>query len=249
MNSSLNGKDYNTLLLGEEGMEILRELRFLIVGLGGLGSFVAQELVRLGAKNLLLVDHDRVERSNLNRQILYDLSDVGKSKVIVARNKLLKIAPDANIEAFDTRVNRTTGGLLVNSVDIVIDCTDNFETKKLLNRLCYKAGKGFISAGVGSWEGWVASFPFFKREEEEIPCLECLFPGELEALKELGGGSVATAVTTVAVVASVQVQEVVNLVANKGANLEGKTLVVDLRNYQCVPIKINKNPQCEVCSR
>ena len=249
MNSSLNGKDYNTLLLGEEGMEILRELRFLIVGLGGLGSFVAEGLVRLGAKKLVLVDSDRVERSNLNRQILYDLSDVGKSKVIVARNKLLKINPNARIEAFDTRLNRANGGLLVSNADIVIDCTDNFETKKLLNRLCYKAGKGFISAGVGSWEGWVASFPFFKRDEEEIPCLECLFPGDLEALKELGGGNVPTAITTVALISSIQLQEVINLVANKGENLEGKTLVVDLRNYQCVPIKINKNPQCEVCSR
>ena len=242
----MNHIDYNVALLGKEGFEILQNLRILIVGLGGLGSFVAQELVRIGAQNLVLVDNDRVDRSNLNRQILYDQSDVGKSKALVAAKKLKNIAPWANIEAFDTRLTKTNGGFLVNVADIVIDCTDNFETKKLLNRLCYAAGRGFITAGVGSWEGWVASFPFFKREDKELPCLECLFPGELEALKELASGP--TAVTTVAVVGSLQVQEVVNMVSGKGESLEGKTLVVDLRGYQCFPVKINKNPQCEVCS-
>ena len=244
----MQGKDYNTLLLGEEGIDILRQLRFMVVGLGGLGSFVAQELVRLGAKNLLLVDNDRVDRSNLNRQILYDLSDVGKSKAMVAAQKLKKVAPDAKIEAFDTRLTKANGAYLVSRCDIVLDCSDNFETKKLLNRLCYASGRGLISAGVGSWEGWVATFPFFKKDEEAIPCLECLFPGDLEALQELGNGNLPTAVTTVAVIGSIQVQEVVNLVSEKGENLEGKTLIVDLRNYQCVPVKLNKNPHCEVCS-
>jgi len=226
-------------------MDILQQLRFMIVGLGGLGSFVAQELVRLGAKNFLLVDNDRVERSNLTRQILYDLSDVGKSKAFAAAKKLQKIASDIKVEAFDTRINKVNGGYLVGRSDIVIDCSDNFETKKLLNSLCYKMEKGLISAGVGSWEGWIASFPFFKKDIKDIPCLECLFP---EKLTELEDTNIPNAITTVAVVASIQVQEVINLVTGKGENLEGKTLVVDLRSYQCVPIKINKNPQCSVCS-
>ncbi len=243
----MNFQDYNTLLLGEEGVDILRQLRFMVVGLGGLGSFVAQELVRLGAKNLLLVDNDRVDRSNLNRQILYDQSDVGKSKAFVAAKKLKKISPDIKVEAFDTRLNKVNGSYLINRCDIVLDCTDNFETKRLLNKLCYKAEKGLISAGVGSWEGWVASFPFFKKETQEVPCLECLFPENTSTLGE-SDLNLPTSITTVAVIGSIQVQEVINLVTGKGENLEGKTLVVDLRNYQCVPIKFSKNPQCSVCS-
>ncbi|RTZ61436.1 MAG: hypothetical protein DSZ31_00300, partial [Gammaproteobacteria bacterium] len=93
MNLSQNGKDYNRLLLGDDALELLKELRILVVGLGGLGSFVTTELVRLGAKNLILVDNDRVSVSNLNRQILYDRSDVGKSKALVASKKLKKIDP------------------------------------------------------------------------------------------------------------------------------------------------------------
>jgi len=239
---------YNIALLGQEGFEILRDMRILIVGLGGLGSFVAQELVRLGAQNLILVDNDRVDRTNLNRQILYEPADVGKSKVLVAAKKLRKISPTVNIEAFDTRLSRANGSFLVNKADVVIDCSDNIETKKLLNRLCYAGGRGFITGGVGSWEGWVASFPFFKKEDTSLPCLECFLPGELEALQDISDSGSAVAITTVAIIASIQVQELVNLVSGKGDSLEGKTLVVDLRGYQCVPIKVSKNPHCEVCS-
>jgi len=249
MNLSQNGKDYNRLLLGDDALELLKELRILVVGLGGLGSFVTTELVRLGAKNLILVDNDRVSVSNLNRQILYDRSDVGKSKALVASKKLKKIDPSVNIEAFDAGFTANNGSYLVEKADIVIDCTDNFETKKLLNRICYTKGKSLISAGVGSWEGWVAaSFPFFKKGEKEVPCLECLFPGDLETLKELGGGNLPTVVTTVAVVATVQVQEVINLITQNEENLEGKTLIVDLKTYQWVPVKLSKNPKCQVCS-
>jgi len=248
MNLSQNGKDYNRLLLGDDAAEILKELRILVVGLGGLGSFVTSELVRLGAKNLILVDNDRVSPSNLNRQILYDRSDVGKSKALVAAKKLKKIDPTVNIEAFDAAFTATNGSYLVQKADIVVDCTDNFETKRLLNRICYAKGKGLIAAGVGSWEGWVANFPFFKKGEEEIPCLECLFPGDLETLKELGGQNLPTVVTTVAVIASIQVQEIINLITQNGENLEGKTLIVDLKTYRWVPVKLSKNPQCQVCS-
>jgi len=238
----------NRQLLGQEGEMILQELKILIVGLGGLGSFVATELAYLGAKNLILVDNDRVSRSNLNRQILYGYKDVGKSKVFVAAKRLKEINPYINVEAFDTRVSRTNAAFLVDKADIVIDCTDNFESKKLLNRVCYERKRGLISAGVGSWEGWVATFPFFK--EEETPCLECLFPGDLETLKELSEESALPApVTTVAAIATFQVQEVIKLLTQKGENLEGKTLLVDLKTYQCVPVRLNKNPNCPVCGR
>ena len=238
--------DYNRELLGEEITELLRNTRFLIAGLGGLGSFVATELAYLGAKNLILVDNDRVSRSNLNRQILYGQRDIGKAKVFAAAKRLKELFPDINVEAFDTRISKANGSYLVEKADIVIDCTDNFESKKLLNLLCFSKKRALISAGVGSWEGWVATFPFFK--EEDIPCLECLFPGDLETLKELGSGNMPTIVTTVGTIGTIQVQEVVKLLTQKGENLEGKTLIVDLKNYQCVPVKLNKNPNCPVCS-
>jgi molybdopterin/thiamine biosynthesis adenylyltransferase len=246
---SLNGEGINKEeLFSDETKEILKEVKVLIVGLGGLGSFVATELAHLGVKNLLLVDNDRVSYSNLNRQILYGYADVGKSKSLVASRKLRSVYPDLRVEAFDTRLTPANGKYLVEKSDIVIDCTDNFETKKLLNRLCFALKRGFISAGVGSWEGWVASFPFFE-EDENIPCLECLFPKDLEALKEFGGENLPTSVTTVATMATLQVQEFIKMITGEGENLKGKTLLVDLKNYQCVPVKLNKNPNCPVCGK
>ncbi len=233
-------------LLGEEASQLLKEIRILIVGLGGLGSFVAMELAYLGAENLILVDNDRVSRSNLNRQVLYGTYDVGKSKVLVAARKLKQINPFLKIETFDSRLSKTNGSYLVEKADVVIDCTDNFESKRLLNRLCYSKKKALISGAVGGWEGWVASFPFFK-EEESIPCLECLFPGDLETLREISETSNPTLITTVAAVANFQTTEFLKLITQKGENLEGKTLIVDMKNYQCVPVKLNKNPQCPVC--
>ena len=234
-------------ILGEEGEKILKDLRFLIVGLGGLGSFVATELVYLGAQKLFLVDNDRVTRSNLNRQILYGLHDVGKSKVLVAARRLKEINPFVQIESFDTRLTKINANYLVEKADVVIDCTDNFETKRLLNKVCFNKKRMLISGAVGSWEGWVASFPFYK-ENPETACLECLFPGDLQTLKEISEPAEPTLVTTVAAVATFQVNEVVKLVTGIGDNLEGKTLIIDTKTNQCATVKLNKNPQCPVCS-
>jgi molybdopterin/thiamine biosynthesis adenylyltransferase len=236
----------NKELFSEEIKNLFREVKVLVVGLGGLGSFVATELAHLGVKNLILVDNDKVSFSNLNRQILYGYADVGKSKALVAARRLRSIYPDLKIEAFDARLTPANGKYLVEKADIVIDCTDNFATKKFLNKLAYHLKRGFISAGVGAWEGWVASFPFFDKSDE-IPCLECIFPKDVEALKELEKENIPTAVTTVAVIASLQVQEFIKMLTNEGENLNGKTLLVDLTNYQCVPVKVNKNPKCPVC--
>ncbi len=239
---------FNREVLGEEAVKALKEMQILIVGVGGLGSFVALELAHLGARNLIIADNDRVSATNLNRQILYTYNDVGKSKVSVAAERLRSIFPDMRVEAFNSRVDKTSAPYLVSRADLVIDCTDNFETKKLLNRVCYAQKKVFITAGVGTWEGWVATFPFDKREEEEVPCLECLFPGDLETLKEVGGSGQPTLVSVVGAVATVQVNEVAKLISGVGENLESKTLLVDMKNYQCVGVKINKNPKCPVCA-
>ncbi|NPB05073.1 MAG: HesA/MoeB/ThiF family protein [Aquificae bacterium] len=238
---------HNLELLGKEGAEALKELRILIVGVGGLGSFAALELAYLGAGRLMLVDNDRVSPSNLNRQVLYGASDVGKSKVLVAAKKLRQINPALEVEAFDARLTKANGAYLVERADVVFDCTDNFESKRLLNLLCYKKRKPLISGAVGGWEGWVATFPFHK-EDESVPCLECLFPGDLETLREISEISGPTLVTTVAAVANFQVTELLKLLTQKGETLEGKTLIVDTKNYQCVPVRLTKNPSCSVCS-
>jgi molybdopterin/thiamine biosynthesis adenylyltransferase len=244
---SFNNKRYEAQIeiIGEETWEALQNAKILIVGLGGLGSFVATELAYLGAKNLTLVDYDKVSASNLNRQILYTPQDVGKSKALVAVRKIKEINPDINVQAFDTKVTPSSASYLVRNADIVVDCSDNFETKKLLNKVCHHLKKTLISGGVSKWEGWVATFPFFK---EDTPCLECLFPGDLETLKDFSDEPNQTLVVTVSAVANFQVSEVLILLMQEGETLESKTLIVDMKNYRFIPVKVNKNPKCPVCS-
>jgi len=232
-------------ILGNEAWEALQNAKILIVGLGGLGSFVATELAYLGAKNLILVDYDKVSLSNLNRQILYTPRDVGKSKALVAARRIKEVNPDIKVQAFDTKITPSSVSYLIKNADIVVDCSDNFETKKLLNKVCYHMKKTLISGGVSRWEGWVATFPFFK---DDIPCLECLFPGDLETLKDFSDEDNQTLIITVSAVANFQVSEIVKLLMQEGENLESKTLIVDMKNYRFIPVKINKNSNCPVCS-
>ncbi len=244
--SSLNRRYEDQIeILGEETWEALQSAKILIVGLGGLGTFVATELAYLGALNLTLVDYDKVHISNLNRQILYTPKDIGKSKALVALQKLKEINPDIKAQAFDTKVTPSSVSYLVKNADIVVDCSDNFETKKLLNKVCYHFRKPLISGGVSKWEGWIATFPFFK---EDTPCLECLFPGDLETLKEFSEENNQTLVITVSAIANFQVSEILKLLSGEGENLESKTLIVDMKNYRFIPVKVNKNPKCPICS-
>jgi len=238
--------EQNELILGEEGLQKLREKTFLIVGAGGLGSFVATELLRMGARKLIVVDNDRVEPSNLNRQILYSHGDLGKSKARVAAERLRSVFPDAKVEALSVRFDRAGGPYIVNRADVVIDCTDNFESKKLLNRICYIRGKPLVTGGVGKLEGWVSVFPFHLRDPQ-MPCLECLFPAEGKILRRFEGGP--SLVTAVAAVATVQTNEAARLALGKPSPLAGKTLLIDLEGYSCAKIEISKDPNCPVCSR
>ncbi|NPA13625.1 MAG: HesA/MoeB/ThiF family protein [Aquificae bacterium] len=239
----------NPELFSNELRQALREARVLIVGVGGLGSFVATEMAYLGFGHLILVDKDTVSPSNLNRQILYTPADIGKSKVLVAAKRLREINPEIKVEAIDSRLTHTNGTYIVRRADIIVDCSDNFATKKLLNRLAIYHGKPLITAGVGTWEGWVATFPFYLEELSQIPCLECLFPLDDKSshldLEKISGTAL---VSTVATVASVQVNETIKLLTEDPDNLEGKTLLIDMKTYQCTPIKIKKNPQCKVCN-
>ena len=166
--------------------DTIKEATALIVGVGGLGSFVAMELTRLGFRKLILVDPDRVSKENLTRQILYSRRDIGSSKVTVAKKVLKEINPNIEIEIVNGTFNKINANALVRKTDLVFDCSDNFETKILLNRVCFYNKRPLISAGVYVWEGWVTTFPFYREDIDQYPCLECLF-GELKKEERKNG--------------------------------------------------------------
>tara|TARA_Y100001970_G_scaffold50486_2_gene63887 strand:+ start:700 stop:1446 length:747 start_codon:yes stop_codon:yes gene_type:complete len=160
----------------EENIKKLENSLITIVGVGGIGCPLSKYLVSSGIKNIRLIDKDKIEKSNLSRQILFTVDDIDKKKVIVAKNKLLKINPHSNIEIIEKFINNSNLQLLLNS-SIVIDTCDNWETMKLINEYCVNNYIPLISASVVGFDVQVA---FFENIKKYHICLNCLFPNKSE---------------------------------------------------------------------
>ena len=158
----------------EEILSELNELKITIVGLGGIGCPLSQYLISSGIKNLKIFDGDKIEKSNLNRQILYSIEDIGKKKSDISKFKLLKTNPHSNIESYSINLYEENINLLSNS-SLVIDTTDNWHTSKLLNEYCVKNSVRFIFASAVGHDIQIAFFP--NKKNKHI-CLNCLFPNK-----------------------------------------------------------------------
>ena len=153
----------------EEILSELNKLKIAIVGLGGIGCPLSQYLISSGIKNLKIFDGDKIEKSNLNRQILYSIEDIGKKKSVISKSKLLKTNPHSNIESYSINLYEENINLLSNS-SLVIDTTDNWHTSKLLNEYCVKNSVSFIFASAVSHDIQIAFFP--NKNDAEIPRCE-----------------------------------------------------------------------------
>ncbi|MCX8188730.1 MAG: HesA/MoeB/ThiF family protein [Nitrososphaeria archaeon] len=223
---------------GVEGQIKLKRSKVLVAGLGGLGAPAAIYLAAAGIGKLLVIDKERVELSNLNRQIIHWTEDVNKTKVKSALEKLCKINPEIEIEGIVDEINELNVYELVKKVDVVVDGMDNFKTRFLLNEACVKLGKPFIHAAVYGLEGRLMTiFP------GKGPCLRCLIPIEPEEVKPfpvLG--------PTPAIMASMQVMEVIKVITGLGEPLVGKLLVFDGTSMDFMKVTIERLPNCSVCS-
>lgn len=224
---------------GVEGQAKLKKSRVLVAGLGGLGAPAAIYLAAAGVGKLIVVDRKRVEVSNLNRQILHWTEDLGKTKVESALEKLHKINPEIMVEGIVNEINEENVDKLVGGVDVVVDGMDNFKTRFLLNEACVRLGKPFIHAAVYGLEGRLMTI--FPRKG---PCLRCLIPVEPEEVKPfpvLG--------PTPAIMASMQVMEVIKVIVGLGEPLIGRLLVFDGSSMEFMKIVIQKSPNCPICSK
>ncbi len=225
-------------LLGEEGQRKLRETTVLLIGVGGLGSYIAYELVALGIGKLILVDPQTVELSNLNRQILYATSDVGKPKVEVAKKKLSDLNPDVVIEAVRKEITPENIRELVAEADIVVDGLDNWATRLIVNDECVRQGKIFVHGGVREFYGQILTVIPGKG-----PCLRCIIPQppREERLQVISG--------VVGLVASMEVVEVIKVATGKGRPAYDRIVVYDGLEQTLSHIKIARRPDCPACSR
>ena len=229
--------------VGVEGQERLWASRVLLVGLGGLGSPIAMYLAASGVGHLVLVDHDAVDLSNLQRQIVHTTASLGEPKVRSAARTLAALNPEVRV---DVVAHALTGESLrseVAAADVVVEATDNFEARRALNRACIDAGRPLVSGAVIRMEGQVASY---RLDRPHGPCYECLHgvltapPGTCADNGVLG--SVA------GIIGTVQATEVVKTLLDIGEELDGRVLVLDALRMEWQSIRLRRNPRCPACS-
>ena len=227
--------------IGILGQKKILLSRVLIVGAGGLGSPVAEFLSRAGIGSLGIVDDDKVALSNLHRQSLYNTSDIGKFKVKIAKDKIKKINPNTKVTIYKIRLNNDNFKKIINDFDYIVDGSDNFKTKFLLNDFCLKFKKVLVTAAISKFDGHIFTFNF---KNKKIPCLRCFFQ-ETKISDDLLNCEAEGILGTVAgIVGTVQANEVLKKIVGIGKGLDGYIFILDLLNLNFRKVKIKKRKDC-----
>jgi molybdopterin-synthase adenylyltransferase len=234
--------------IGSIGQKKLAKSRITIIGAGGLGSVIANSLARAGVGFVRIADNDKLDITNLQRQILYDEEDLQKNtcKIKIAADKLKKINSEVTVEALDIRVEKSNIGAIIEDADIVMDGTDNFETRFIINQACIQKGIPWIFGSVAASYGMV-----FNIMPKKSPCFNCLFGSLPENFEGQNSGNVGILNTAVNVIASIQATEALKyLTGNTDAMLKD-LMVIDLWNFSIDLIAVDKRPaeKCAVCGR
>jgi len=228
--------------VGLEGQQKLKAASVLIVGTGGLGSPISLYLAAAGVGRIGLIDYDRVDYSNLQRQVIHATSMVDKLKVNSARERLLDLNPEIQVEIFDQILTSENARQIVKEYDIILDGTDNFPTRYLLNDLCVLTGKPYIYGSIFRFDGQVSVF-----DARKGPCYRCLFPepppsGSVPTCAEGGVFGVLPGV-----IGTLQATEAIKLILGIGEPLIGKLLLYNALDQSFDYVKLRKNPHCKVC--
>ena len=227
--------------IGVTGQKKLLKSSVLIVGAGGLGSPIAIYLAALGIGKIGIVDKDNVEISNLSRQIIFNTNDIKKNKSSTAINKLKKINPDLQLHSFNKNLTMQNINQIAKNFDLIVDGSDNFRTRFLINDYCLEKKKILISGAISKFDGQVYTFNFSKKKS---PCLRCFIPKmpnnpdvdncEYEGVLGTLGGAIG----------SIQANEVVKEILGIGNTLCGQILIVDMLKLTFRKVKLNKRSDC-----
>lgn len=228
--------------VGEEGLRLLSKRRALVVGAGGLGTPAAAYLVASGTGHVTIVDGDVVELSNLSRQVMYSVEDLGKAKAGVLGKKLALLNPEVVVEGLDVKIDPgDLGGVLqlISSYDVVLSCVDNAPLRYALNQACVERNIPLVDGAVGGFTGvLIVVVP------GRGPCYECAFP-QSRAGKVAGGPPIWSPLP--GVVGAVQASEALKLMLGIGNVEAGKILLIDLLTGTFTRVSAERNPSCRVC--
>lgn len=227
---------------GAEGQLALRGASALIVGAGGLGSPAAMYLAAAGTGKLVIVDDDAVELVNLQRQILHGESDLGRPKTDSGADRLRDLNPLVDIRTVPEQLTGENADSLVDEADIVLDGSDNFDTRYAVNAACVARRKPLVTGSVIRWEGQVTVL----RPDENGACYACLFPPDAESREE-ACAEAGIVSPLPGIIGSIQALEAMKVIAGLGKSLEGRLLTLDARNMRWAERGYGRDPECPVC--
>ncbi len=227
-----------------EGQQRLADARVLIIGLGGLGSSSSVYLAAAGVGHLVLVDFDEVDISNLQRQIVHATKDIGRLKVDSAAEHLLELNPEIKVTKVDHKIENEELEEQVKSSTVVLDCSDNFQTRFAINDACVKYKTPLVSGAAIRFEAQVS---VFDSRHEASPCYRCLYGSEAEVEQSCTANGVISPL--LGIVGSIQACEAMKIIMSLGETLEGRLLLLDVMHMEWHTAKLNKDPNCPVCSR
>ncbi len=229
--------------IGMEGQERLLRARVLLVGAGGLGSPIAMYLAASGVGHLVLADFDRVDLSNLQRQIVHTTAAIGETKVASAARTLRALNPEVRVDGISELMDATALTEQVRQADVVVDATDNFATRFALNAACVAQRKPFVSGAAIRTEGQVA---VFRADQGRGPCYRCLYK-DIEELAETCSQTGVLA-PVVGMIGSIQAVETIKVLLDRGESLHGFLLLVDAWTMEFRRIRLPADPACPVCA-
>lgn len=225
------------------GQEKLTQSHALIIGAGGLGAPVALYLAAAGVGTLTICDFDQVDLTNLQRQIIHTTAAVGQNKALSAQATIASLNPEVKVNIETSRLNAEALAVRVAAADVVIDCSDNFATRYLLNQLCFEHKRPLVSGAAIRFEGQLSVFDF---RHAESPCYHCLYPdvGDAQELRCADNGVFAP---LVGMIGTAQAAEALKILLDIGHTMQGRLLLLDALSAEWRTIRLKKDPLCKVC--
>ena len=228
---------------GIEGQEKLLAARVLIVGVGGLGSPVAMYLASAGVGTLMLADHDTVEISNLQRQIIHTSERLGMLKADSGKQAIHALNPSIRVETLLNRMEDKSLSQAISQVDLVVDCTDNFATRHAINRACVSHRVPLVSGAAVRFDGQIS---VFDPRDPNSPCYHCLFP-EAQDVEPMSCATMGVFAPLVGIIGTMQAAEAIKVLAGTGNPLVGRLLILDALDMRWHSVKVRRDPGCAVC--
>ena len=231
--------------IGILGQKKILSSKVLIVGVGGLGSPVAEFLVRSGIGKMGIIDYDKVSLSNLHRQSLYETSHVGKSKVQVIKKTLDRINPNTKVQTYNLKLNNNNFKKIIKKYDYIVDGSDNFKTKFLLNDFCLKYRKFLVTGAISKFDGHIFTFNF---KNKKLPCLRCFYQESVPTDDLFNCETEGILGTVASIVGTIQANEILKKILNIGQSLNGYILILNLLDLNFRKVKIKKYKHC-ICNK